>query len=762
MALITISAVRAQNVNEWRIYSSYSTINSISAGSEGQIFASTLGGLFLVEDEIIQERYTTVDGMHRLDGVVSAYDEINNRLLIGYPDGVIDLFDVESSTFQKINDIARVEEFASRSVTDIQIEGNEVYVATHFGVVVFDRNEFFVSNSFLTLGVFERGTRVNSISISGDSLYAATTNGIAVGDVTTSLLDNANWENFELGSESNQEVLEIEAVEGITISLNEDSLFLFTGSNWSSFTIPELSSPELVTKTETDILISDGIDIIRYSASGSELIFDGQDDNIRSLEISNNKLLIGTNESGIIQYDITSESQITYNPSGPYLNFFSDLEFDGGVFLASATSQFPQSDPFNPIRGYYVLENGGWSSFNRNTSSVLADFGYATAHTVEISEENFFVGSWGDGVAIQNRSTSEIRVFDRSNSGFSGISANRDFIVISGLDTDSQQNTWAVSFISNLPLNIYSPESEEWTHFPPLPINSDELYYRLFIDRNNKLWIPLIDISNNGEGLLVIDPGNDLFDDSDDTFRKLISSENQGNLPDENVTAIDEDKNGEVWIGTTRGIARFIFPDFIVSSNNPNEFRAQWLINSDTSAVSRFLLRDVNVSTIAVNSANQKWIGSANQGIWLLNEDGSEIIERFTTENSPLLSNNIEDIAINDLTGEVFISTDLGLVSYTEISKEPVSSMDKLKVYPNPFVYSRHEHIIIEDLSDETTIRVVGADGSNFREIATRGGRIQWDGLDSFGNQLSSGVYFLVAIDENGGEKGIGKVVIVR
>jgi len=700
--------------------------------------------------------------MHRLDGVVSAYDEINNRLLIGYPDGVIDLFDVESSTFQKINDIARVEEFASRSVTDIQIEGNEVYVATHFGVVVFDRSEFFVSNSFLTLGVFERGTRVNSISISGDSLYAATINGIAVGDITTSLLDNANWENFELGSESNQEVLEIEAVEGTTISLNEDSLFLFTGSNWSSFAIPELSSPELVTKTETDILISDGIDIIRYSDSASELIFDGQDDNIRSLEVSNDKLLIGTNESGIIQYDLTSTSQTTYNPSGPYLNFFSDLEFDGGVFLASATSQFPQSDPFNPIRGYYVFENGGWSNFNRNTSSVLADFGYATAHTVEISEENFFVGSWGDGVAIQNRSTSEIRVFDRSNSGFSGISANRDFIVISGLDTDSQQNTWAVSFISNLPLNVYSPESQEWTHFPLLPINSDELYYRLFIDRNNKLWIPLIDISNNGEGLLVIDPGNDLFDDSDDTFRKLISSENQGNLPDENVTAIDEDKNGEVWIGTTRGIARFIFPDFIVSSNNPNEFRAQWLINSDTSAVSRFLLRDVNVSTIAVNSANQKWIGSANQGIWLLNEDGSEIIERFTTENSPLLSNNIEDIAINDLTGEVFISTDLGLVSYTEISKEAVGSMDKLKVYPNPFVYSRHEQITIEDLSDETTIRVIGADGSNFREIATRGGRIQWDGLDSFGNQLSSGVYFLVAIDENGGEKGIGKVVIVR
>jgi hypothetical protein len=304
--------------------------------------------------------------------------------------------------------------------------------------------------------------------------------------------------------------------------------------------------------------------------------------------------------------------------------------------------------------------------------------------------------------------------------------------------------------------------NKEWSHFPSLPINSDELYYRIFVDSNDNLWIPLIDIGNNGKGLLVVDPGQDPFDDSDDTYRKLTTGNNSGNLPDDNVIALTEDKNGEVWIGTNRGLARFIFPNFIVSSNNPSDFTAQWLINADTSATSRFLLRDVSVSAIAVNSSNQKWVGSSNQGLWLLNEDGSEILARYTADSSPLISDNILDIAIDDETGEVFISTDLGLISIIETAILPVSKMDELKVYPNPFVYANHNQIIIDDLSEETSIKVVGSDGSVFANINSRGGRIVWNALDDHGNELASGVYFIVALDNNGSEKGIGKVVIIR
>ncbi len=758
--LLTQSFLHAQYIDDWRIYSSYSTVNSISTSPKGAFYILTQGGLFIVDNGVVESRFTTIDGMHRLDGVHSIFDDINNRLIIAYPDGVIDLFDVENQRFQKITDISRVTEFTSKAINDIQIQESDVLFATDFGIVVFDRNELFVTNSFLNLGEYPRGTSVNNITFMDDSIFVATVEGIASGFYESNLVDANNWKNTPLTSSINTEVSTIEALSTKIFAISGDSLYQWDNGIWSRFDNQPISNPEILAVAENELIVANPKIVIGVDESNStRVIYEPETVNITTVENTICGVLVGTRENGLV---VVSSSEQVYNPSGPYLNFFNDLEFRNGTLIASATSQFPQSDPFNSIRGYYVYDNNLWENFNRNTNSVMSEFNYATAYVVDITQENYIIGSWGDGIVLHSKVDDEIKIFDNSNSGFSGISANRAFVVISGIDTDSNENTWAISFISNLPLNVYSNTTKEWNHFPSLPINSDELYFRLFVDSNDNLWIPLIDISNNGKGLLVIDPGQDPYDDSDDTFRKLTSGENTGNLPDDNVIAIAEDKNDEIWIGTTRGLARFIFPDFIVNSTNPSEFSAQWLINADTSATSRFLLRDINVSAIAVNSANQKWIGSANQGVWLLNEDGSEILARFTSENSPLISNNIQDIAINDETGEVFISTDLGLVSIIETAKAPVRKMDELKVYPNPFVYSSHDRIVIDDLSDQTTIKIVGSDGSVFASLESRGGRIIWNGLDAYGNQLASGVYFVISIDDQGSEKGIGKVVIIR
>ena len=165
---------------------------------------------------------------------------------------------------------------------------------------------------------------------------------------------------------------------------------------------------------------------------------------------------------------------------------------------------------------------------------------------------------------------------------------------------------------------------------------------------------------------------------------------------------------------------------------------------------------------MAVNGANQKWIGSINQGLWLLNEEGTTILERYTEENSPLISNNILSIAINEESGEIFVATDRGLVSFIDIAQSPKAKMGSLKVYPNPFLYDQHERIIIENLSQSTRIRVLNSGGNVVHELQASGGRAQWDGYNSNGQKFSSGVYFLVAWDVSEGERGIGKVVIIR
>jgi hypothetical protein len=308
----------------------------------------------------------------------------------------------------------------------------------------------------------------------------------------------------------------------------------------------------------------------------------------------------------------------------------------------------------------------------------------------------------------------------------------------------------------------HSEASDEWT-----PVNayrtlgSSDLYASLFIDSNDLKWIPLQTAAGAGRGLLVLDTGTDPASSADDEGVVLNAGAGAGNLPNASVRAVLEDLKGEIWVGTDRGIARFLFPELVVAGGAA-ERQGQWLIAEDPGDASPFLLRDIQVSAMAVNGANQKWIGTPTEGIWLLNEEGSRILAHHTTENSPLLSNTIRDLAFDPRTGELYVSTSLGLSVLTDLARGGDPVMEELEAYPNPFIHARHERVIIDGLADRTTIRIVGVDGTRVRTLAAAGGRAEWDGLDDAGREVSSGVYLLIALSASGKDRGVGKLVVIR
>ena len=757
------STIIAQDIDEWKIYSSYSTVHSIDLDSNNVIYASSLGGVFTINDGEISQ-FTTADGLSKLNANSVLLDQDNGQLILGYSDGTIDIIDLENYTIDHLYDVQRVSQFTNKGINDMLMISNSVYLATDFGIVVLNPANRLILNSFLQLGEIERGTKVHALATFNDSIYVATELGIVQANLNDNLLDASSWYLNEIDTDdvsSNASDIVISGNQKYAII--NDTLWSNVNSKWETPTNLDYLNSVKLGDWNNHIVVAYQSSLMTIDSLGStEIIYSNSNITIEDFKINNQLLVIGTSQNGVLKINLSTNTEDIYLPDGPYLNYFSELEFSDNILLASATDQFPQTDPFNSVRGYYLYNGQKWSNYNRNTNSVLATNMYSTAYTVNNGEDYYFVGSWGSGMVMHDKETDEIEVYNYSNSGFSGIADNRNFVVIPGIDTDKQGNTWATSFISDYPLNVYSNSDEQWYHFETTSIPSTSLYYRLFADSFDNLWITLIDISNNGKGLLVLKPGTDIASDIDDNFRLLTDAENNGNLPDVYVSSIIEDRNGEIWVGTKRGIARFIFPEYIVDSSNSNDYKAQWLINSDTSAVSRYLLRDIEVSAMAVNSANEKWIGSVNQGIWVISEDGSEIIERYTTSNSPLISNNIQSIAIDDKTGEVFISTDQGLISYTDVSSKAIDTMDELKIFPNPFVYNVHDELLIEGLTEQTLIRVLGVDGSVVHEFETRGGRVSWNGIDYLGNELATGVYFVVAISTNGSEKGIGKVVIIR
>ncbi len=762
-ALSISFSILGQDYSGWNAYISYRTVNSSTFDSNGRIWITTDGGIAAIVDDEVSIKLTTINGLSRLDGKTIYYDSETDKLFVGYVDGVIDVINPNDFSVITIKDIFRSTTFTSKSINRILSDGNSLLVGTDFGIVEFDLQNYFVKSTYLKLGDFPSATPINDLFVVNDTLFVGTSMGISISTLNGSY-GIEDWDNFDnQNGFVSQEVVSIGYFDNkIYASTNSDN-FIYDGNNWnvnSEFgsnviTDYEFQSEKLIALSQNRIYIKtvNGELTSKFIAETSSTLLTNR---------NNTKTpLFGTLTLGLGRLNLENEIQFL-NSDGPYQNFFDDLKFDNTTLIAASTQKNSNSGIIDQGKGFYIFNGLNWENFNQYNSEALDSKGFRQTFRSLVTENYYYFGSWGRGIVNFNKETREIKIFDETNSTIRGWSdAALDYPVMSGIDSDSKGDVWAISRFANPPLYRQKPGDDDWQAFNTnSAVSNSDLYEGLFIDSYDQKWISLKNSNNIGTGLLVLNTGNS-EDESDDIGIKLQFGSNNGNLPDNTVNAILEDKNGEVWIGTSRGVAKFIFPELLIEGST-QERAAQWLINEDTSAVSRFLLRDINATALAVNAANEKWVGSANQGVWLLNAEGSRIIKRFNTNNSPLFSNSIKSIAVNDETGEVFFATELGLISYEDVPRKAVSEMEKLKVYPNPFSYEQNQEILIEGLSEKAIIRILAVDGTVVNRFESTGGRVSWNGLDFNNNKLGTGIYYVVALSESGDSKGIGKVVIVR
>ena len=761
-----LKSINAQVIDEWRVYSSFSTINDIIVTDQNYRFVATQGGLVITNSVGISSTLTTMDGLHRLDIQKLAYHSPSKQLFLGYMDGAIDVYNIEYSSIKTITDLLRVDQYPSKFVRDFVIHNDILFVATDFGIIEFNIDDLYVQQSYIGLGNLDRGTPIYALDIFDDELIAATSQGVVRANLNDNLLLSESWIVFTTvdGLPSNF-IQDVCFFNSGAYAVVQESLYYFNGVVWlKEEGVNYLQSLDVVHQREgQDLMLIFNNRIMRRSTYTSTKIY--RVENVRGIRTSTmlyDQLLMGTTDLGLLVFTSPSDWD-QFVPVGPYTNFFTGLDWSDGRLFSASSNNVTGNRIIDRSKGYSFFQDSSWISFNAQNTEILDQENFKQAFTTAHNSSHYFVGSWGSGVVKHNKTTNAIQIYNAYNSSIRGWEAdNPEYTVISGLSADSKDQVWLVSRYGSEPLYLYEPNQDTWlAHAKDDAVSTLDEYVNLFIDSNDYKWISLQSSTGDGTGLLILDT-NDPTDLQDNQGVKLTISASNGNLPDNKVNAFLEDKNGEVWIGTARGIARFLFPGFIIDSQRSSERQSQWLLNEDTSALSRYLLRDINVSAMAVNGANQKWIGSINQGLWLLNEEGSTILKRYTEENSPLISNNILSIAINEESGEVFVATDRGLVSFIDIAQSPKAKMESLKVYPNPFLYDQHERIIIENLSQSTRIRVLNSGGNVVHELQASGGRAQWDGYNSNGQKFSSGVYFLVAWDVSEGERGVGKVVIIQ
>ncbi|HEY0978599.1 MAG TPA: two-component regulator propeller domain-containing protein, partial [Flavobacteriales bacterium] len=414
--------------------------------------------------------------------------------------------------------------------------------------------------------------------------------------------------------------------------------------------------------------------------------------------------------------------------------------------------------------GVHRFKENTWSTTDRSNDPLFATgantFGGTVNDMMGVAvdpddPDHVFVGSWDEGV-VELRNGSVVQIHNPTNSSlqYIPISAAEGAVQVAGLTFDRDDNLWVTNSNCTSPISVRQ-KNGTWRAFNPgSAVSGNTLLSDIVVDDNGYKWM----VRPRGSGLLVFDDGGTLGDTGDDRYKALNTSEGSGKLPSADVFSVAVDQDGEVWVGTGKGVAVFYNP-FSVFDNSGGDAQ-QVLLEQDGNY--QLLLETESVSAIAVDGGDRKWLGTQNAGVFLVSADGTELLEHFTADNSPLPGNNIVSIAIDGVTGEVFLGTDQGIVSFRGTATEGGEDAECASVFPNPVRETYTGPVAITGLMRDSDVRVTDVAGNLVYRTTSLGGQAIWPATDLNGQRVSTGVYLILASDASGTYSCNTKVVVVR
>ena len=726
----------AQQFTNFRNFTDMKRVTSIQSANSG-IWAATNGGGFFYNPT--DNSFTTLNKTDGFNGIKLTAVTIDNsgKIWFGSEDGVIDVYDPPSKTTSSILDIFNSGR-SSKSINQLLISGDTVIAATDFGISLIDSKSLLFLDTFFKFGFFTSNIQVNSIFNNG-LIYASTISGVAIqksGAVNLSAPES--WDVFTtLNGLPSNTINKIVSYKSNLYAGTNNGLALFDGTSWSSI-LSAFSG-----KVVKDILVaSDTLFILSQntiSAYDGTQVFTRYTTNINltTLSYSSSLGLLAGSDKGVIRVYDTSSSNIF--PNGPAANQFPSMVVDNDGNLWSASGRDVTGV------GFYKYDGNSWTIYDISNTNVLPSNSYHVAYSSPTNVKYF--GNWGRGfVEVKD---SSIVNYDVNNTNLVGIDSDPNFLVISGFGADSKDNIWVLNFwaTDRNTLNVLTSTGTWYKFLVPSENNLTlQMHFNLVVDQNDTKWFSSTDPKK--AGLYFFNENSTLSELSDD-ISGFISTSN--GLNSNSVSAIALDKRGELWVGSNLGVN-------IISNLGSISTSGSGLRISSV-----FSLRQQSINCIAVDPLNQKWIGT-NQGLLLVNSDGSKLITTLNTSNSALLSDIITSIAIKENTGEVFVGTDNGLTSFFTTAVKPVSQFSELFTYPSPFVIGvGSSELIIDGLVKDSQVKILSISGKLLREFSSPGGRIaSWDGKDQAGQYVSSGVYLIVAFDNDGNNITTGKIAVIR
>lgn len=666
------------------------------------------------------------------------YDSLNVSV-IAYQNSNIDLMLSDGSIYN-VPDLLNASVNGSKEIKRVSFYGDYAFFSAGFGILVYNLVKRESSADYKS----DMIKNVRSTEVFQGFVYAATDHGLFRAPLPPAGINiNANeWAQVETGNYH-------------AMVQNAGKLFL-----WHDSLVREhdgVQFNELLSNKEFRNLKSRNGEVYVTTDSGVFLLHENP---IGFYFLQGSKASLRHNGDwfyasygfGVIQKFLNGNIEFL-SPSGPYAIGTGKMTSYGNTLYIGGGSLQSNGGVTYSYNGFYTYTEGHWGS------SVVAGIPYIDtmydihAVCVDPSNGDLWVAALEHGI-VRIRGNQVLEFYDASTSPLQlGITKN-----VTALAMDGNRNLWVGNFESTSPLLVKSP-SGQWDSFPDLNGQASKVM-DVLIDRSGQKWLRFADGLVGNPGIMVYNDKNTPFDKTDDPFptgKILSTSGGSGGLPDNKVNCMALDRNGQIWVGTDKGLTVFYTPSNIMS-NNPGDARQIVVGKGDNAG---YLLGEETIHAIYVDGGNRKWIASRS-GLWLVSPDGQEILAHYNEQNSPLFSNEIKELGMIETTGELFVATSKGLMSLGTGSSVGGDTHGDVKVYPNPVRPGYEGEISVSGLPVDAFVKITDIAGNLIYETRANGGTATWNGKSFDGRKASSGVYLIFTGNQDGSDTFVSKLLIVN
>ena len=760
------------NDSFWVGHFSYLDIKEVVNGGS-KFYAASENAIFSYDP--LTNELSTITTVNGLSGELISTLHYSNQyelLLIGYKNGLIEVYNEINQELLKVIDIVAKTTIPSsqKQINHFNENGEDVYIATDYGISVYNLNNLEFGDTYY-IGTNGSQIKINQTAIFNNEIYAAcgSNEGIKKASLSNpSLINFQFWTTLITGNFTN-----IAAINTQLYTVNSNSrIFEISGTNFNPlFVYPQVVSELKI--SDNGLLVTTPSKVYQYSVGfnltsvyTTNLEFETSFTTALSID---GVIYIGTTDYGVLKSKAMSVSEYDeIHPQGPLLNSAFSLKYGYNNLWVTFGAY---SSNFNPYplnkRGISRLRNAEWDniSYDRIQQTIESDVYVLNEISIDPLDPNhLFVSSFHSGL-LDVKIDESIELLDQSNSGLESIASNVT-VRISGTTFDNDANLWVLNSIIQKPLKKLNPTTNQWTSYDFSSIITDPMtdengFSELVIGPDCTKWIGglkkgLIGFNENGMNL------------------KNINDNDVANLPSTAVKALALDKNNVLWIGTYKGL-RVLY--------NTSSFFTEEIVRTEPiiileDGLPQELLAQQFISDIIVDGSNNKWISTADAGVFYVSSDGLNTIHHFTKDNSPLPSNGVNAMALDSENGVVYFGTNRGLVSFATGGSRTMETLEDIYVYPNPVrpgFNMAEDKIKIKNISENVNIKITDIEGNLVAEAQSNvnlryknynleidGGTAYWNGKNLANNTVASGVYLVLFSDFDTLETKVSKIMIIR